>query len=80
VAHQLQGRNIILGLGQEVHGQKPVLERPLRGLEDRAGDLRALPPTAITLPVRSPLALKTSVPRITTSRPKKQKTTKINGP
>ena len=42
VAHELERRDIVLALGQQVHGQEPARERQLGRLEDRTADEGAL--------------------------------------
>jgi hypothetical protein len=51
MAHQFQRRDVVLGLGQQMHGQKPDRQRQLRGREDRAGRRRGLMAAAPTLSV-----------------------------
>lgn len=49
MAHHLQCRNIVLGLRQQVHCQKPTAQRQLGGLKDGSGDQARLLPAAMTL-------------------------------
>ena len=42
VTLELQRRDVVLGLGEQVHGQEPACQRQLGGFEDRAADGTAL--------------------------------------
>lgn len=48
---QFKGRDVVLGLGQQMHRQKPARQRNLGGLEYGAGDYRRLVPASAALPV-----------------------------
>lgn len=48
---ELQGGDIVLGLGHQVHGDKPAGERQFGRIEDGAHRDRGLVPTAMALPV-----------------------------
>jgi hypothetical protein len=61
MALQLQRRDVVLRLGEQVQGEKPARERQLRGLEDGAGGERHLMPAAAALGVLAPLALEAAV-------------------
>ena len=56
VALQFQGREVVLGLGEQVHGQEPARERQLGGLEHRAADEAALVAMPAALPVAPAVA------------------------
>ena len=51
VTLDLQRRDVVLGLGEQVHGQEPACQRQLGGFEDRAADGAALVTAGAALPV-----------------------------
>jgi hypothetical protein len=53
----LQGRDVRIGLGQQLHRQEPARQRQLAGLEDRAAEDAALVLAASALPVAPALPL-----------------------
>ena len=63
LAHELQRRNVVLGLGQQLHGQEPARQRQLAGLEDRAADQAALVGAGAALPVAQSAALEAGARR-----------------
>jgi hypothetical protein len=52
-APQFQGRDVVLGLGQEVHGLEPNRQRQFAGVKDRASGQAGLPVAGLALPTRS---------------------------
>lgn len=64
VALQLQGRHIVLGLSEQVHGQKPGGQRQLGRIEDRSGNHRGLMPATAALPVAALLAFEHAGARV----------------
>jgi hypothetical protein len=62
VALEFEGRDVVLGLRHEVHGQEPTGQRHLAGLEDGAGDQTALVAAAAALEVQALLAAELAVP------------------
>jgi hypothetical protein len=62
VAFELKGRDVVLGLGEQVHGHEPARQRQLGGLENRAADDAALVPANGALPVAAPGAQEHRVP------------------
>jgi hypothetical protein len=58
VAHQLERRDVVLGLGQQVHGHEPARQPQLGRLEDRATDDAALVAAGGALEVQPALAPK----------------------
>ena len=58
VAFKLQRADVVLGLREEVHGQKPVHQRQLGGLEDRAAGHAALVPATGALVIQPAFAPK----------------------
>ena len=68
VAFQLECRDIVLGLGQQVHGEEPAGERQFGRLKDGAGSDRALVTATMALPVGSALSNKAAVARVGATR------------
>ena len=68
MALEFQGRDIVLGLGQQVHTQKPCGQRKFGGLKNRAARHRRLFPARRALPVVQPLALEGAMACATTFR------------
>ena len=56
VALEFEGRDVVLRLGEQVHGEKPARERQLGRLEDGAAQRAALIPAGGALPVAAPAA------------------------
>ncbi|EWS52458.1 hypothetical protein X551_04758 [Methylibium sp. T29] len=68
VAHQLERGDVVLGLGQQVHGQEPARQPQLGGLEDRPADDAALVAARGALKVQPALAPKRAVLAATACR------------
>ena len=51
LAHQLQRRDVVLGLSEQLHGQEPARQAELAGLEDRSADQAALVGAGPALPI-----------------------------
>ena len=61
VAHEFERRDVVLGLREQVHGNKPARQRQLGGLEDRAADEARLMAAGTALQVQQRAAAKRAV-------------------
>jgi hypothetical protein len=68
LAGQLQTRNIILGLGEQLHRQEPLRQRQLAGLEDRAADDATLMVAVASLPAQRAFAPEVGTRLLDTAR------------
>lgn len=64
MALEFEGRDVVFGLGQQVHGQEPGGQWQFGGLEDRLAHDRCLLPACRALPVRQSLAFKGAMARL----------------
>lgn len=58
VKHEFERRHVVLGLGQQLHGQEPAAQPELARFEDRAADDAALVAASAALKVQPSLAPK----------------------
>lgn len=68
VALELEGRDVVLGMRHQVHGQQRARQRHLAGLKDSAGHQAALMAAAAALKVQTLLATELAVPAAPAAR------------
>lgn len=68
VALELQGRDVVFGLREQVDGPKPAHQRQFGRLKDRSAGCRGLLPAGRTLPVLQSLTLERAMARASAAR------------
>jgi hypothetical protein len=68
VAFEFQGRDVVLGLSQQVHRQEPGRQRQLGRFKHRSAQDRGLFPARGALPIRQTLALKRAMATLSALR------------